>query len=139
MMNTEKNIKMAHAFAKLTALQDALAEFGIDSEVAEWTNDGNGARAVSLHANLWNCVDGSDVLFEVYTDGTLPAGALSDGFGIALKDTDFYKYNPAAQVYPENAILCLHKPTLAGRSKNEARYAEDVAFFKAIADFEVKE
>ena len=78
-------------------------------------------------------------LSEVYTDGTLPAGALSDGFGIALKDTDFYKYNPAAQIYPENAILCLHKPTISGRSKNEARYAEDVAFFKAIADFEVRE
>lgn len=78
-------------------------------------------------------------LSEVYTDGSLPAGALADGFGIALKDTDFYKYNPAAQVYPENAILCLHKPTLAGRSKKEAKYAEDVAFFKAIADFEVKE
>ena len=78
-------------------------------------------------------------LSEVYTDGTLPAGALPDGFGIALKDTDFYKYNPAAQVYPENAILCLHKPTISGRSKNEARYAEDVAFFKAIADFEVRE
>lgn len=68
MMNTEKNIKMAHAFAKLTALQDALAEFGIDSDVFEWTNEGNGARAVSLRADLWNCVDGSDVLFEVYTD-----------------------------------------------------------------------
>ena len=78
-------------------------------------------------------------LSEVYTDGTLPAGALPDGYGIALKDTDFYKYNPAAQVYPDNAILCLHKPTIAGRSKKEARYAEDVAFFKAIADFEVKE
>ena len=78
-------------------------------------------------------------LSEVYTDGTLPAGALPDGFGIALKDTDFYKYNPAAQIYPENAILCLHKPTISGRSKNEARYAEDVAFFKAIADFEVRE
>lgn len=68
MMNTEKNIKMAHAFAKLTNLADTLAEFGIDSEVSEWTNEGNGALAVSLRANLWNCVDGSDVLFEVYTD-----------------------------------------------------------------------
>ena len=68
MMNTEKNIKMANAFAKLTALQDALAQFGIDSDVFEWTNEGNGARAVSLRADLWNCVDGSDVLFEVYTD-----------------------------------------------------------------------
>lgn len=78
-------------------------------------------------------------LSEVYTDGDLPTGALPDGFGIALKDTDFYKYNPAAQIYPENAILCLHKPTISGRSKNEARYAEDMAFFKAIADFEVQE
>ena len=78
-------------------------------------------------------------LSEVYPDGALPEGALEDGFGIALKDTDFYKYNPAAQVYPENAILCLHKPTISGRSKNEARYAEDMAFFKAIADFEVQE
>ena len=68
MMNTTKNIKMAHAFTKLTNLQDALAEFGIDSDVFEWTNEGNGASAVSLRANLWNCVDGSDVLFEVYTD-----------------------------------------------------------------------
>ena len=78
-------------------------------------------------------------LSEVYADGDLPDGALDDGFGIALKDTDFYKYNPAAQIYPEDAIICLHKPTIAGRSKNEERYAEDVAFFKAIADFEVKE
>ena len=78
-------------------------------------------------------------LSEVYGDSARPAGALVDGFGIALSETDFYQYNPAAQVYPENAILCIHKPTLAGRSKNEARYAEDVAFFCAIADFEVKE
>ena len=78
-------------------------------------------------------------LSEVYTDGSLPTGALPDGYGIALKDTDFYKYNPAAQIYPENSIICLHQPTVSGRSKNEARYAEDVAFFKAIADFEVKE
>ena len=68
MMNTEKNIKMANAFAKLTALQDALAEVGIDSDVFEWTNEGNGAKSVSLRANLWSCVDGSDILFEVYTD-----------------------------------------------------------------------
>ncbi len=79
-------------------------------------------------------------LSEVYTDGSLPAGALSDGFGIALKDTDFYKYNPAAQVYPENCILCLARNSeVVGRSSKPKLYAQDVAFFKAIADFEVKE
>ena len=79
------NIKMAHAFAKLTALQDALAEFGIDSEVAEWTNEGNGAKSVSLTANLWNCVDGSDVLFEVYTD----------------EDSDFSEWESYAEPYTQ--------------------------------------
>ena len=78
-------------------------------------------------------------LSEIYPDGSLPAGALSDGYGITLGDTDFYKYNTAAQVYPANAIICVHKPTIAGRSKNEAKYAEDLAFFKAIVEFEVKE
>ena len=78
-------------------------------------------------------------LSELYADGDLPAGAMEDGFGIALKDTDFYKYNSAAQVLPENSVICLHLPTVSGRSSNEDLYAEDVAFFKAIADFEVKE
>ena len=64
---------------------------------------------------------------------------MADGYGVALKDTDFYKYNPAAQVYPENAIICVHCPTLGGRSKKDALYAEDVAFFKAIVEFEVAE
>lgn len=78
-------------------------------------------------------------LSEIYTDGDLPEGAMADGFGIALSETDFYKYNPAARVIPDNAIICLHRPTLAGRSKDANLYAEDVAFFRAIADLEVKE
>lgn len=78
-------------------------------------------------------------LSEIYGNDSLPAGAMNDGYGIQLSETDFYKYNPAAQVYPDNAILCVHRPTLAGRSKNEARYAEDLAFFRAIADYQVKE
>lgn len=89
--------------------------------------------------NLLVSADRLKPLSEIYTDGELPEGAMSDGFGIALKDTDFYRYHSAAQVYPENSIICLHKPTIAGRSKNEARYAEDVAFFMAIADYEVME
>ena len=78
-------------------------------------------------------------LSSLYPEGNLPAGARADGYGVALKDTDFYKYNPAAQVYPENAIICVHCPTLGGRSKKDALYAEDVAFFKAIVEFEVAE
>ena len=79
-------------------------------------------------------------LSEIYPDGSLPEGALSDGYGITLGDTDFYKYNPAAQVYPENCILCLAlNSEVIGRSSKPELYAQDVAFFKAIADFEVQE
>ena len=78
-------------------------------------------------------------LSELYPDGYLPKGALADGFGIQLSETDFYKYNPAAQAIPNTAILCLHRPTLAGRGKNEELYGRDVAYFRALAEFEVKE
>ena len=78
-------------------------------------------------------------LSELYSDGNLPKGAMADGFGIQLSETDFYRYNPAAQAIPENAILCLHQPTLAGRSKEADLYADDVAFFRALAEFEVEE
>ena len=78
-------------------------------------------------------------LAELYPDGNLPNGALADGFGIQLAETDFYRYNPAAQVIPDTAILCLHQPTLAGRGKDADLYADDVAFFRSLAEFEVQE
>ena len=95
-----------------------------------------------ISPHLYNLLKDGDrlkPLSEVYTDGKLPQGAMSDGFGIALSETDFYKYNPAAQSIPDTAILCLHRPTLAGRGRDAELYAEDVAYFRAIADFEVKE
>jgi hypothetical protein len=55
--------------AKLVNLQNALAECGIESEVYMWEHE-DGTQAISLRADLWNCVDGSDVLFEVYADET---------------------------------------------------------------------
>lgn len=53
--------------AKLVNLQNALAECGIESDVFTWEH-ANGTKAISLRADLWNCIDGSDVLFEVYAD-----------------------------------------------------------------------
>lgn len=55
--------------AKLMNLQNALAECGIKSEICAWEHE-DGTEAISLLADLWNCCDGSDVLFEVYADET---------------------------------------------------------------------
>ena len=61
--------KKIFGMAKLVNLQNALAECGIESEVYAWEHE-DGTQAISLRANLWNCVDGSEVLFEVYADET---------------------------------------------------------------------
>lgn len=60
-------MKKIMGMAKLVSLQSALAECGIESEVFTWAHE-NGTEAISLRADLWNCVDGSNVLFEVYAD-----------------------------------------------------------------------
>ena len=78
-------------------------------------------------------------LSEIYPDGTLPAGAREDGYGINLSETDFYKYHSAAQVLPDSLILCVHRPTLKGAASNEATYANELTFFRALADYKVLE
>lgn len=78
-------------------------------------------------------------LSEIYTEGTLPAGARADGCGIDLRETDFYTYHPAAQVMPENTILCVLIPPITGRVSEEGEFENDLAFFRAVADYRVKE
>ena len=63
MINFEKNIKANEAMTKMWNLAKALAECGIESEVSV-DHDNN---IVALNATLWNCVDGSDVEFCVYS------------------------------------------------------------------------
>ncbi len=78
-------------------------------------------------------------LTALYPEGELPAGARDDGYGIDLAATDFYQYNPAAKVIPDDAILCLHSPLVSGKSSDEKAYENEKAFFHALADFRVKE
>jgi hypothetical protein len=75
---------------------------------------------------------------ELYGDRTLPDGVLEDGYGVALKDTDFYEYHSAAQVLPEDTIVCLLRSTVWNTSggRKEA-YARAEALFRAIVDFSV--
>ncbi len=77
-------------------------------------------------------------LSELYPDGEFPAGVREDGLGIDLKMTDFYKYNSAASVLPDTAILCFHRPTVSGNSSNEKTYEQEKQFFHALADFKVE-
>jgi len=77
-------------------------------------------------------------LSELYPDGNLPAGAMEDGFGIALGETDFYRYNPSMQVLQDDLVLCILKPNLVGANSKDKAYGEAKEFFCAVADYRVE-
>lgn len=77
-------------------------------------------------------------LSDLYPDGNLPEGALEDGIGIALGETDFYRYNPSLQVLQDDLILCILRPLVGTNNKDEA-YGEAKEFFCAVADYRVAE
>ena len=56
-----RNVKMK-TMRKLKKLSKALAKCGIEHDL--YDDEDNGI--MGLRANIWNCVDGSDVLVEVY-------------------------------------------------------------------------
>ena len=83
-------------------------------------------------------------LKELYPDGeyTAPEGAVDD-FGVLLKDTKFAKFYTAAQIFPEDAILCLRRvPTMSaitGREKAEKKHEFHKDIFRRILAFEYPE
>lgn len=73
---------------------------------------------------------------DVYGSEPLPVGVTEDGYGIRLSETDFYRYNPAAQVLPADTILCLHNPVWWGETYDDSAARE---MFHALADWRVKQ
>lgn len=77
-------------------------------------------------------------LNEVYPSEK-PQGIIDDGCGVRLGDTDFYKYNPEAQVLSPDTVICLLSPTVWGKSHDDEMYARSVELFKSIVSFTVIE
>ena len=72
MANNTMTMNKTIALHKLLNLQSALADCGIESEIAEWENvtDNSTTNFLSLRAELWNCIHDGDVTFEVYAEDT---------------------------------------------------------------------
>ena len=64
-MSNTNSIKKELAKAKIANLAIALELCGIEAEVEE-TEDGT----ICLGADIWNCVDGSDIRLQVWADST---------------------------------------------------------------------
>lgn len=63
MIDFEKNPIAKNAMSTLMNLSDALDACGIDNELFV-DNENN---IISVRSNVWNCMDGTDVLVEVYS------------------------------------------------------------------------
>lgn len=77
---------------------------------------------------------------DLYGQASLPEGVTEDGFGIYIKETDFYRYHPEIQAMPDDMILCiLRKAEFKDSSADVEKYARYEDFFKSIADYRIKE
>ncbi len=77
---------------------------------------------------------------DLYGGDPLPEGITEDGYGIYIKDTDFYQYTPAIQAMPDDMILCILRKAEFKNSKSDLeKYARYESFFRSIADYQIKE
>lgn len=60
-----------------------------------------------------------------------------DGKSVELRDTDFYYYNEAMQVLPEDTVICLLPQYTVGASSHDDVYARSVDLFVAIITYDV--
>ncbi len=63
--------------------------------------------------------------------GYTPEGAVSD-YGVKLGDTKLYAEYDVMKVLPEDTVICLMKPLVWGRTKNEKNYAQDKELFCSL-------
>ena len=75
-------------------------------------------------------------LSEIYGKVAVPETATENGYGIRFGETDLYKYNPEAQVLPENLVLCIMYPLI---NTDDYTYQCSTELFRAMADYDVVE
>ena len=74
-----------------------------------------------------------------YVYEKLLAGYVVEGKVVRLGDTDFYKYNDAVQVLPEDTVVCLLRQFAIGKSSRDEQYNRSVALFDALVAYDVAE
>ena len=73
-------------------------------------------------------------LSEIFGE-KMPAGALSDGYGVRLSDLAIYSYVEALGMIPEDTVVCMLRPYVFGKTANEEKYSYAKEFYKNIVKF----
>lgn len=70
----------------------------------------------------------------------LPKGALEDGYGIRLGDTDLYKDYAIVRRLPADTVICLRSPLEGlGQKLDSAKYQYEMEVFRALVCYESSE
>lgn len=58
-----------------------------------------------------------------------------DGYGIKLSELGIYDAYAAVRVIPDDTVVCILKPLIAGKNSKEEMYAREKDMFRAIVEF----
>ena len=70
--------------------------------------------------------------------GYVPESAYGE-YGVRLGDTAIYKAYGVMQLLPEDTVICILQPYVAGNSSKKEYYARETEMFEAIVTFEEEE
>lgn len=90
-----------------------------------------------LSEYLYNILKKEDRLLslsEICGDN-LPAGTLSDGYGVKLTDSSLYERFSSFEALPDDTVICIAKPLVWGKSSKEKIYNQSKEYFKEILEF----
>ena len=68
-----------------------------------------------------------------------PQGALADGYGVRLGDTELYESYEVLKVLPPDTVICFSRPYVMGRISKEKNYLREKKMFAAIVDAPLKD
>ena len=75
----------------------------------------------------------SDVLAEV------PQGALADGYGVRLGDTELYARYEVLKALPADTVICFSRPYVMGKTSKEKNYLREKEMLAAIVGVPLKD
>ncbi len=84
---------------------------------------------------LYESIDKAYLCPLTDSTGSLPEGALADGYGVRLGDTALYREYGALQLLPEDTVICLMNPFFMTRSWKEEAYEVEKDIFCAIVTY----
>lgn len=117
-----------------TEIDGEMTTVKVEKVAAHWNADQFSGMQNAVKTGEYSVCFASPYVYE-----KLLAGYVAEGMSVRLGDTDFYRYNEAVQVLPEDTVVCLLRQYAIGASRKDSMYARSVALYDAIVTYDVQE